>query len=62
MPEKTSLKEKLFHQLKHFHGQRPKPKRNLDQFPATTETVINRALLIQEKGDLDGNEILLLGD
>ncbi len=61
MPKEIS-KEKLFYQLKRFHDQRPKPKRNLDQFPATTETVVNRAWLVREKGDLDSNEVLLLGD
>ena len=64
---KTPFSEKrakndLFIKLKSYHRKRLRPKRNLDQFPAATETILERALLIQEKGDLGGKEILLLGD
>jgi predicted methyltransferase len=56
------LKKPLFNQLKRFSASRPKPKRNLDQFPATLETVIKRVFLIQKRGDLGGKRVLFLGD
>ncbi len=56
------LKKPLFDQLKRFFAFRSKSKRNLDQFPATLETVIKRASLIQERGDLEGKRALFLGD
>lgn len=56
------VKEEFFDKLKYYQTRRPLPKRNLDQFPATPETVAKRGLLLQERGDLEGSNILLLGD
>ena len=60
--EQEKFKDQLFNLLKRYQPKRPKPKRNLDQFQAVLETVVKRALLIQARGDLEGNEILVLGD
>lgn len=49
----------LFLQIKEG---RPQPKRELDQFLATPETVIKRALYLQHNNELYKRKILLLGD
>lgn len=56
------VKNDLFSQLKGYQGKRLKPKRNLDQLPTDTETILKRALFIQEKGDLREKKVLFLGD
>ncbi|MCX6783936.1 MAG: bis-aminopropyl spermidine synthase family protein [candidate division WWE3 bacterium] len=42
--------------------ERPKAKRNFDQFLATSSTVSKRVELLKNHGDLTGSRILLLGD
>jgi len=41
---------------------RPDPDFSLDQSHATPNTVMNRALYLLKRGDLEGNKILFLGD
>jgi len=42
--------------------ERPNPKREFDQFYATSETVAKRVTLFSQKDDLKGRRILFLGD
>lgn len=48
--------------LSRYVKARPLPKRRLDQFWASNETIIKRALLMKQEGDLKNREILFLGD
>ena len=48
--------------MKTYQKNRKKPKQNMDQFFATTETVMRRAALMHRFGDLEGKRVLLLGD
>lgn len=41
---------------------RPKPERNLDQFFATEETVLRRAILLGDIPDISQKQLLFLGD
>lgn len=45
-----------------FSKKRDKANRKLDQFRATKETVWRRAVLMRDRGDLDGRRLLFLGD
>ncbi|PIS15423.1 hypothetical protein COT63_00020 [Candidatus Shapirobacteria bacterium CG09_land_8_20_14_0_10_38_17] len=45
-----------------YSNQRPKTKRNWDQFRATKETVFERALLLKSRGDIFGRRLLFIGD
>lgn len=45
-----------------FSQQRPTPKTDIDQAFGKPITAIRRALIMLEKGDLEGRKILLLGD
>jgi len=56
------VEKDIFGKLKCYQDRRSAPKRNLDQFPATLETVAKRGFLFQRRGDLEGKSILLLGD
>lgn len=47
--------------LESYAKDRPKPDRSYDQFNATLETTVKRALTIEENGDLSGR-IAFLGD
>lgn len=59
-PKEWSKKARLI--LNKYKGNRPKPKRNLDQFWATQKTIIKRVSLMQEQHDLEERKILFLGD
>jgi len=48
--------------FKKYSDQRPKTKRNWDQFCATKETVFERALLLKDRGDISGRRLLFVGD
>jgi len=48
--------------FKQYSDQRPKTKRNWDQFRATKETVFERALLLKNSGDISGRRLLFIGD
>jgi len=48
--------------LRRYQKERPLPKRKLDQFWATEETVVKRVSLMLEQGDLEGRNLLFLGD
>lgn len=48
--------------LPEFRKDLPKPKRELDQFRATEDTVIKRVMFMMENEDLFGREIVFLGD
>jgi predicted methyltransferase/ribosomal protein S18 acetylase RimI-like enzyme len=52
----------VLEKLKEYLGERPKPLPWLDQAHGTPETALNRALLMLEKGDVEGRRILFLGD
>lgn len=60
--EKRELEKKLVNTLAGCSNQRPKPRRDLDQFPATRQTIIKRALFLQDKEDLENRKVLFLGD
>jgi len=45
-----------------YSDQRPKTKRNWDQFRATKETVFERALLLKSRGDISDRRLLFIGD
>ena len=51
--------EKVFEK---YSDQRPKTKRNWDQFCATKETVFERALLLKSRGDISDRRLLFIGD
>lgn len=53
-----SLKEQLELKL----ARRPKPLPEIDQTHGTPETALLRALIMLEKGDLEGRNVLFLGD
>ena len=48
--------------LEKYQSSRPKPRRNFDQFLATFQTVAKRAILLQEKEDLENKKLFFLGD
>ncbi len=54
--------EKLTNIFSKYSDIRPNPDRNLDQFWATTETVLRRALLLGNIPDIDKKQLLFLGD
>ena len=45
-----------------YSDQRPRTKRNWDQFRATKETIFERALLLKSRGDISDRRILFIGD
>jgi len=48
--------------LKKYQKLRPKPNRDLDQFNATIETTVKRAIKLLKNGDLKGKKVAFLGD
>lgn len=48
--------------LNRYQKQRPKARRNLDQFYATLETTAKRATFLQQKKVLSGRKLFFLGD
>ncbi len=54
--------EKLVSFFSKYSEIRPKPDRNLDQFWATEETVLRRALLLGNIPDISRKQVLFLGD
>jgi len=54
--------EKIFGFFSKYRGDRPKPDRNLDQFCATEETVLRRAVLLGNIPDVSQKQLLFLGD
>lgn len=48
--------------LKKYQELRPEPNRDLDQFNATTETTVRRAIKLLKNGDLNGKKVAFLGD
>lgn len=55
-------REKVFGFYSKYRGDRPKPDRNLDQFRATEETVLRRAVLLGNMPDVSQKHLLFLGD
>jgi predicted methyltransferase len=55
-------KEKFFNVFYKYKNERPKPDRNLDQFYATEETVLKRAVLLGNLTDISQKKLLFLGD
>lgn len=54
--------EKVFNFFSKYSGSRPKPDRNLDQFWATEETVLRRAVLLGNIPGISQKKLLFLGD
>jgi predicted methyltransferase len=59
---KKEEKEKVFNVFDKYKNERPKPDRNLDQFYATEETVLKRAVLLGNLPDISHKKLLFLGD
>ena len=57
----TDFHSKLV-KLKQYSRLRPKPYTKLDQAYATPETALRRALYMMAEGDLEGRDVLFLGD
>lgn len=60
----TEIPEKFvcLNEIIEILSNRPKPDFALDQSHATSTTVINRALYLLKKGEIEGREIIFLGD
>jgi predicted methyltransferase len=54
--------EKVFNVFNKYKNERPKPYRNLDQFYATEETILKRAVLLGNLFDISQKKLLFLGD
>ncbi len=54
--------EKVFGLFSKYREDRPKPYRNFDQFFATEETVLRRAVLLGSIPDISQRQLLFLGD
>jgi predicted methyltransferase len=54
--------EKVFNVFNKYKNERPKPDRNLDQFYATEETVLKRAVLLGNLPNISQKKLLFLGD
>lgn len=57
--EKLARAEYFFNRCKNL---RPKPKRNLDQFLATAETVLKRTTLLGDSENISQKKVIFLGD
>jgi len=55
-------REKFFNIFNKYKNERPKPDRNLDQFYATEETVLKRAILLGNLPDISQKKLIFLGD
>ncbi len=60
--DEKEFSSKLLKLFSEIQKERPHPKRELDQFLATTETMIKRALYLHKNNDVYKRKILLLGD
>lgn len=58
----TDFFRELLKKVVSFKKQTPSPKRQFDQFIATAETVAKRATLLKHFADLQGKNVLFLGD
>lgn len=56
------IKAKIKSKLQSYKLDKPKDKRNLDQFAATEETVARRVVKMLDEGDVQQRSIILLGD
>lgn len=61
MPIPSEYAETL-EKLKEYSALRPEPSPQLDQAFATPETALRRAIYMLERGDLEGRDVLFLGD
>lgn len=61
MPIPSEYAETL-EKLTEYSALRPKPSPQLDQAFATPETALRRAIYMLERGDLEGRDVLFLGD
>ncbi len=55
-------RERVLDFFSKYREARPKPERNLDQFFATEETVLRRAVLLGSISDISQKQLLFLGD
>ncbi len=55
-------RERVLGLFSKYKEDRPKPERNLDQFFATEETVLRRAILLGNMPDIFQKQLLFLGD
>jgi predicted methyltransferase len=55
-------REKFFNVFNKYKNKRPKPDRNLDQFYATEETILKRAILLGNLSDISQKKLIFLGD
>lgn len=55
-------RERVFNLFSKYREDRPKPNRNLDQFWATEETVLQRAVLLGNIPGISQKKLLFLGD
>jgi predicted methyltransferase len=55
-------RERVWSFFSKYREKRPKPDRNLDQFRATEETVLGRAVLLGTIPDISHKKLLFLGD
>jgi len=55
-------REKVVNLFSKYREDRPKPERNLDQFRATEDTVLRRAVLLGNVPDISQKKLLFLGD
>ncbi|MDO8592038.1 MAG: bis-aminopropyl spermidine synthase family protein [bacterium] len=56
------LYESMISLLDNYRDDRPEPNRHYDQFTATLDTSVRRALRMRQEGDLRGRDVLFLGD
>lgn len=62
LPDENLLKLNLDHKLEKFLNERPKAKREYDQFLATAQTVLKRVAIMRHFADIRGKKIIFLGD
>jgi predicted methyltransferase len=55
-------RKKLFSLFSRYNKYRPKPDRNLDQFWATEETVLKRAIMLGNAKNIAKKQLIFLGD
>lgn len=58
----SQYKKNTYNFFKKITSVRPEPLRELDQFQATTDTVVDRALYLHQKGEVFKRDIVFLGD
>lgn len=60
--DKIHYKKNISDLFKKISAQRPKPLRELDQFHATIDTILNRSLHLHEMGEVFQRDIVFMGD